>query len=425
MDIYSRLINSKYEAYDGPLDSIVEQINEDMARPVVDHQMIEILNKSKFRLNRKSTKKMQKFQIVDHLKNDVKFIEEEVDMSPETFDIDSMLTIKEEKYFRDFFIELRFKNYNKKLSLEYFFELIQAIQNTKGKMSHSKKSEYLLELFSFDLSLNEKMFILDVITKNLKFGASLNTFHKIFAEFAKQNMFSRQELKRYEFIFNNSLTDSTKLDYFVEPMLSNNAVSLADLEKRLHYKKTERVLVEDKFDGERIQVHISRDQLSDSFKIVFFSRGGENNTMKYSSLLDEINQAFADLPITSAIFDGEIIPFDFQKNEVQGFQHIKSYKNIDQNQLDISFLIMIFDIISCNGEDVGLRPILERKDLLGQIFKHVQSPKIQQIKHTEIEFSSEAKVTLDSFLSAIRRKYELSKVRNNEGLIVKSKTCNL
>jgi ATP-dependent DNA ligase len=421
LDAYSVLINSKYQNIETPVENIIDSIQSEIGKPVVDSALLSILSKSKLKNWEFNRGKEINYFSLDNSTQEVSLVNDQ------TGDVQTVnqgfytLNSKEDKFLKNLFIDFRIKNFRSQLTVDYFYSVIQTIFSLTGPSSHAKKSECLIELFSFDLSLEEKKFILEIITRDLKFGASLNSFHKVFCKLAEENCFSQKEMVEYERIFGNTLNDSLQLGFFVDPMLSNNAVSIQDLEKKLLSKKAKEVLVEEKFDGERIQIHLSRETLYHEFSVKLFSRNGEQSTQKYSFMLEDLEQAFFNSRVCSAIFDGEIIPFDFENNEIQSFHHIQKMKTKNQEGSLIPCKIVVFDIMSLNGEEMVKKNLQQRKNVLIDIFEEIESEKIELISHQKITFSENSDQKDDLFSPTMSKIYNQSKFNNNEGLIIKSK----
>ena len=335
----------------------------------------------------------------------------------------------EEKELTDFFLEKRLQNFSRKLKLNDFYEIILKIQNTTGKLSHFKKSELLLELFSFDLTLKEKKFILDLITKNLKIGATLKSFFKVVVTLNNTNIFSIFQQEKLQEIFNKNLNKSCHFGYFVDAMKSCNAVSFEELEKKLKSKKSTDILVEHKYDGERLQIHLRRNALGEEFEIVLFSRSGEINTNKYTFMLKDINKAFINSDILNAIFDSEVIPYDYGNESIQNFQKIQKMKNVKARQNISHCKIIIFDIMLLNNITLVNIPILSRKSTLNMLSEKMKKTKINIIKYSILSIPEKDSTNYDfvseMFKSEMEYYFNSSRLNNNEGLIIKSITTSV
>lgn len=91
--------------------------------------------------------------------------------------------------------------------------------------------------------------------------------------------------------------------YPVRPMLAGKPMSASsgwDLSSWIRNK--ERVVVETKYDGERLQCHL-QDKV-----IKFFSRNGHNVTAIYGPSMSP--QIIKSISATAAILDGEIVVYD-------------------------------------------------------------------------------------------------------------------
>jgi bifunctional non-homologous end joining protein LigD len=148
---------------------------------------------------------------------------------------------------------------------------------------------------------------------------------------------------------------------FIEPALASLAAKPPAGQKWLH---------EIKFDGYRLQAHI------EAGRVKLLTRSGLDWTKKFGS---EIAKAFAALPITSAIIDGELV--------VEAATGASDFSAL---QADLSearsdrFVFYAFDLLYLNGHDLRQAKLIERKKALLPLL-HDQSGKIRYSEDFEAD----------------------------------------
>jgi bifunctional non-homologous end joining protein LigD len=109
-----------------------------------------------------------------------------------------------------------------------------------------------------------------------------------------------------------------------------------------------------KYDGYRILCVLSDGQAK------LFSR----NERQWTDRFPEIAEAAAQIPVESAILDGEIVVVD-----QQGRTDFQALQNILQGTRSGRLVYFVFDIAFCAGYDVTQTPLIERKKLLKSILR--------------------------------------------------------
>jgi DNA ligase-1 len=135
--------------------------------------------------------------------------------------------------------------------------------------------------------------------------------------------------------------------------------------------------LEYKYDGLRLQVHISSDSIE------LFSRGLENMTPQFPDVVEAVKTAFKG---RSGIFDGECIPLDPNTGDVLPFQFIsrrarRKYDlstSVKSETLDdfkvagfeekIPVSLVLFDCLFLDGNDLTMKDYPTRRRLLSQAF---------------------------------------------------------
>ncbi len=159
----------------------------------------------------------------------------------------------------------------------------------------------------------------------------------------------------------------------IMPALAEREVSLKKILERMNGH----ALLEPKYDGFRVQIHINhrptpgiKQNLFNQQKPILlriFSR----STKDITPMLPEVAKASRGLPLKSAILDGEAIGFNPKTQKFVTFQETTTRKRkygIGQAAKDIPIRAFIFDILYYNGQTLIRKPFHRRRQILEQIF---------------------------------------------------------
>ncbi|WP_394832237.1 DNA ligase D [Pendulispora rubella] len=151
------------------------------------------------------------------------------------------------------------------------------------------------------------------------------------------------------------------------PKLASFHVQLATLDTEI--PKGDGWIFEPKLDGYRALASIEHG------KVRIESRTGQDWTARF----EPIRKALAELPIESAVMDGEVCALD--ENGIPSFQKM-------QNAKDADVVYYIFDLLFVDGFDVRDRPLETRKAMLASILGNRKSP-IGYVSHSPAEQGAE------------------------------------
>ncbi len=138
-----------------------------------------------------------------------------------------------------------------------------------------------------------------------------------------------------------------------------------------------KALVEYKYDGERGQIHKKRDT------VIIFSRRLENITHQYPDVVEMVKEH---IKAKEAIVEGEIVPIDPETGEMRPFQelmHRKRKHDIHEAVKEYPVAVYLFDVLYSEGEDLTLKPITRRRDVLKEIIKEGERFQIAQHVFTD------------------------------------------
>lgn len=147
------------------------------------------------------------------------------------------------------------------------------------------------------------------------------------------------------------------------PALCQRLATAEEMLKKMTTQNQAKIAIEIKYDGSRIQAHIS------SKEIRLFSRTLENMTHMFPDVVKALNSLKG---IKNAIIDGEIIGIDPKTKKMIDFQKFITRKrkyNIETQIQKIPARFMIFDLLYLNNYSLTEKPFLERRLRLHSLFR--------------------------------------------------------
>jgi DNA ligase-1 len=122
-----------------------------------------------------------------------------------------------------------------------------------------------------------------------------------------------------------------------------------------------------KYDGERAQVHVTKDG---TMKI--FSRNSEDTSGKYPDVIQHVKAAAAD-GTESFVLDGEVVAYDTEKGVLLPFQILstRARKGASVDDVKVKVIYAAFDVLYHNGESLLRKTLRERRDVLLSAFREV------------------------------------------------------
>lgn len=316
------------------------------------------------------------------------------------------------------------------ITLLQVHELLTEIANIEGSGSQELKIKKVAELIK-DLDKKSTKYIIRIILGTTRLGFTELTVIDALSKLIGASKEQKEEIEnRYnsypdigviaQTIKTSGLEGLYKIKMEVGvPILPQRCQRISTITEII--EKMGDVWAEFKFDGTRVQLHIDRNKkevrsagnqselfaLSDeSIFIRTFTRNLEDSTHQYP----DINQA-ADqqLDADSVILDGEAIAYDPVTKEFLPFQEVMQRKrkhNVLELAQSVPLKYFVFDILFCNGEDLTLKPLIQRHEIMKKVIKPGQV--IEIAKHVETDTAEE----LVEF-------FEESKDKNLEGMILK------
>jgi len=114
-----------------------------------------------------------------------------------------------------------------------------------------------------------------------------------------------------------------------------------------------------KFDGYRVQVH------KVGSRVVLFSRNGHDFSERFPSIVQELSE----LPTKAAVLDGEVVASDADGRPNFARLHIRWTR-------PGSLHLWAFDLLTFNGRDLRLQPLVKRRARLAALLGRFGCPAV-------------------------------------------------
>lgn len=287
-------------------------------------------------------------------------------------------------------------------SLTQVADAFARLEQTRGPTA---KSAVLREIL-MELDATEAAYFVRILTSDLRIGLKEGLVEESIAEafgvaaddVREANMLTGDLSQVVILTQENRLADAgIQLFHPVKVMLASPEPTAEAIWERFGPAAADGVLVEDKYDGIRAQIHL------DGTRTELFSRDLRPITNQFP----ELAVAFA----TSAIFDGEILAFAEGKAltffDLQKRLGRKSHADLFIDS-DIPVVFTAFDLLYLDGNSLLKTPLAERRSLL----KTLQLPSPFRL----------AEATLVRSADEMEAAFIAARARRNEGLIVKDAT---
>lgn len=251
--------------------------------------------------------------------------------------------------------------------------------------SGEKEQLPILEIFYQHMNPEELMWLIRIILKQMKVGATEKTFLDIWHPNAERmfNTSSNLRVVCWE-LFDPSITlDDSRmqislLDCF-QPQLANFQTSasfqkMVDRLNKSSQSNDKEYWIEEKLDGERMQLHMMEDDnLPGGKRFCFYSRKAKDYTYLYGeSFYDEsaltrfIKNAF-DPGVRNIILDGEMVTWDAESDKIMKFGTLKTAALSERhNPTDDGHrpVFRAFDILFLNDQPLTQYTLRDRRNAL-------------------------------------------------------------
>ncbi|KAL4866354.1 hypothetical protein BDV12DRAFT_173099 [Aspergillus spectabilis] len=308
--------------------------------------------------------------------------------------------------------------------------LIDEVNEKLDQLSTASKEEQQLPILSeFYRRMNpeELKWLIRIILRQMKVGATERTFFDVWHPDA-ENLYSiSSSLRRvcWELHDPNLRLDAedrgVSLMQCFQPQLAQFQMqSLDRMIGRMKPTEDDSVFwIEEKLDGERMQLHMVSDASAPGGKrFRFWSRKAKDYTYLYGngiydeagSLTRHLKDAFAD-GVDNLILDGEMITWNTEQDAPEPFGTLKTAALSEQRnpfQKGIHPLLRVFDILYLNGRDLTRYTLRDRRNALQKAIKPV---------HRRFEIHSFEEATTKEEVEASLRNVV---AEASEGLVLKN-----
>ncbi|KAI0780041.1 hypothetical protein C8Q74DRAFT_1262700 [Fomes fomentarius] len=171
-----------------------------------------------------------------------------------------------------------------------------------------------------------------------------------------------------------------------------------------------------KYDGQRAQIHASRDQTKPPF-VRIFSRHLEDMTDKYPDVVSLVHDILESSPQTeSFIMDAEVVAIDPNSGALKTFQELsnRARKDVKLDEVKVSVCVFAFDIMFLDGQILLERPFRERRALLRARF-----PPCTPLQQGAARFDHVKSVESEEGREAVEEFWQTAVNSSSEGLMVK------
>jgi len=267
-----------------------------------------------------------------------------------------------------------FETENESLTVEKVYENFVKIAEATGEKSQDKKIQLLEELLQKAKPV-EARYIVRTVQGKLRLGIADATILDALAVAFSESKENRTIIERAYNIYpdlgyiakilvKDGIGKIKEIKVTpgipVRAMLAERLPSLDEIIEKMGGKAA----YEYKYDGLRIQAHITRN------KSAIFSRRLENLTNQFPDIIEALKQSLGE---NEAIVDGEGVPINVETGELLPFQvvtHRRGRKyDVEKAIEEYPVVLFLFDIIYLNGEDLTTKPYPERRAILEKTVK--------------------------------------------------------
>ncbi len=267
-----------------------------------------------------------------------------------------------------------FETESESLTVEKVYENFVKIAEATGEKSQDKKIQLLEELLQKAKPV-EARYIVRTVQGKLRLGIADATILDALAVAFSESKENRSIIERAYNIYpdlgyiakilvKDGIGKIKEIKVTpgipVRAMLAERLPSLDEIIEKMGGKAA----YEYKYDGLRIQAHITRN------KSAIFSRRLENLTNQFPDIIEALKQSLGE---NEAIVDGEGVPINVETGELLPFQvvtHRRGRKyDVEKAIEEYPVVLFLFDIIYLNGEDLTTKPYPERRAILEKTVK--------------------------------------------------------
>jgi DNA ligase-1 len=274
--------------------------------------------------------------------------------------------------------------FSEPMTVERVYSTFDKVARTTGAGSQEIKLRLISSLLN-DAMATEGCYIIKFVMGQLRLGIADYTVLDALAIAFTGNKSNRQVLENAYNVSSDLGTvarllategleavSSIKITLFkpIRPMLAERIQTAEEALERMG----KRAAVEYKLDGERVQVHKSKD------RVELFSRRLEKITSHYPDVANALK------PLKSeVILEGEVVAINVETEEYLPFQelmHRRRKYGVEEAMESYPVVMNFFDVLYLDGKSRTEMTYLERRKLLKKIIDKIQNNKLSLIKQT-------------------------------------------
>ncbi len=263
------------------------------------------------------------------------------------------------------------------LTIKTVFETLHKIALAEGTGSQDKKIKLLAGLLS-QASKPEARYLARIVAGDLRLGVGDKTILDAMA-IAYAHKEARTELEHaYNIcpdigiiartLAHKGMTGIKKIGVKVgvpiQSMLCQRVKAIEEIKQKIGYP----VVVEEKYDGERVQVH------KKGSKIKLYSRRLEDITLQFPDIVDAVKKAVK----TDCVLDSEVMPID-AKGNLLPFQILMQRRrkyHVEEYARKVPVALFVFDILYAKNKSLIREKYEKRYSILRKILRQTDKIKL-------------------------------------------------
>ncbi len=265
------------------------------------------------------------------------------------------------------------------LTVKTVFETLHKIAEASGTGSQEKKITLLAGLLS-QASALEARYLARMVIGDLRLGVGDKTVLDALAIAYTGGKEARKELEQAYHVCpdvgviartlaHKGIKKIKEIDIEIgipiQSMLCQRIKNIEEVGKKIGYP----VVVEEKYDGERIQVHKKGN------KIKLYSRRLEDITLQFPDIVEAVKKA---VKAKDCVLDSEVMPVD-AKGNLLPFQILMQRRrkyDVEEYAKKIPVALFVFDVLSINGKSLLKESYKKRYELLQKNLKETNKIKL-------------------------------------------------
>lgn len=273
--------------------------------------------------------------------------------------------------------------FHQPLTVEHVYETLEKIAHATGEGAQDIKIRNLSGLLN-NASPKEARYLVRMVTGRLRLGiADMTVLDALAIAFGGGKEFREEVERAYNLSSDLGYVAKVIAEQGLEgirnfrvtvgrpirPMLAERLTSPQEILEKVGGK----AIVEFKYDGLRIQAHLTPDQAW------LFSRRLENLTNQFPDVVEGLREA---LKCKEAIVEGECVAIDPNTGEMLPFQMVAHRRGrkygIEEMVEEIPVTVFLFDVLYVDGQDFTVRPFLERRKALEEIVEPTERIRLSE-----------------------------------------------